>query len=168
MNFINKFSFHTLLSVLLFGTLLLAGCSNPAGNDDNDHEEHPEAFGMELIMNGETLVRYFDGEASNRINIEAGEETSLITARFLDEDGERIEEEYLDDETSLGWEVEDEEVLEVEQHDDDGKWNFHLMGVSSGTTKIKFQLLHGEGSSAHPDFETPDFDSENAIEVQVE
>ncbi|MFW6157329.1 MAG: hypothetical protein ACOC4S_00670 [Balneolaceae bacterium] len=167
MKFYNNIHLDTFLTIVLFGTLLLTGCNNPAGNDD-DHEEHSDAYGLELVMNGETILRYFEGTPDGPVTIEAGEETSLITLHFLDEDGERIEANHLGDDYSLGWEVEDEDVLQVEQHDEDGEWSFHFEGITEGTSHIKFMLLHASEGSEHPDFETPDVDSEDAIEVQVE
>lgn len=148
------------LIVTIFSVLLIS-CTNPASDDE--HDEHTEPFGLKLIMNGETIIEYFDGQVSGQLNVNEGEDTSLITVRFLNEEKEVLHEEDLDEDLRLGWDIQNEQILEIEQHDEDGKWRFHVHGKSAGTSKIQFKLMHGD----HADFETPAVDSENAIEVEV-
>lgn len=152
------------LSRYLIGTvisILLISCSNPASDDD--HDEHTEPYGLELVMNGETILEYFDGDINGQLSVNEGEETSLITLRFLNEVREEIHEDDLDEEYSLAWEIADDQILAIEQHDEDGKWGFHIHGKSEGTSNIQLRLMHGD----HADFETPDVASDEAIEVQV-
>ncbi|MEL7834225.1 hypothetical protein [Fodinibius sp. Rm-B-1B1-1] len=150
--------FPNKLIVLTFATaLLLAGCNNPASNDD--HEEHSDPHSIEFVMNGDTIVTYADGEVSGHFHLEAGQETSLITAEFFDEDGNEIHGEDLGDEYSLGWEIANTDHADIEQHDEDGKWSFHIVGKSAGETTVIFKLMHG---ADHSDFST------NSIEIHVE
>ncbi len=139
-----RFPTGLLLSALVI-TLLLAGCSNPASSDDEEH--HEEATGAVFKMNGEELVRYEGGQVSGSIAINEGEETPLITIYFLDKEGHEFQ--PADAEYSLQWKDIDTAIAEVEQHDEDGKWRFHIRGISQGNTTVTFQLFHGE----HSDFD---------------
>ncbi|MDZ7694580.1 MAG: hypothetical protein U5K69_26245 [Balneolaceae bacterium] len=143
------------LYAIAFATI---SCSNPASSDE-DHDEHTEPYGLELVMNGATIIEYFDGEVTGHLHVDEGGETSLITIEFLNEEREHIHAEDLDDEYSLGWNIENEDVLGVEQHDEDGKWSFHLVGKSAGESRIQFMLIHGD----HADFETPAVEREGAV-----
>lgn len=141
------------LTVLTFAAaLLLAGCDNPA---DNGHEEHSDPHSMEFVMNGETIVTYSnDGTISGHFHIEEQQETSLITAKFYTEDGDEIHDEDLGDEYSLGWEVGSTDLADIEQHEADGRWSFHVVGKAAGETTVVFQLMHGD----HSDFSTDPID----------
>lgn len=141
-------SLKTTLLLTLFISLLLAACGNPAGSDD---EEHPHAEGAILLLNGEEVVRYSDGQVTGSLEVDSGEETPLISIYFLDEEGER----FLPEESgiSLNWEEIDTSIAEIQQHDEDGKWSFHLVGVSTGETEVEFHMWH-DGED-HSDFFTP-------------
>lgn len=154
---------NKLIALTFAATLLLAGCNNPASNDD-DHEEHSEPYSMEFIMNGESIVTYNSGDVSGHFNVDEGQETSLITAKFFDEDGNEIHGEDLDDEYSLVWKIANTDHANIEQHDEDGRWSFHIMGKQAGATAVQFLLQHGDN---HADFETPAVDKSNAIEINV-
>ena len=151
--------FPTKLIALTFAVLLLlAGCDNPSSNDeDDDHGEHSEPYSMEFIMNGDTIVSYIDGDVSGHFDVEEEHETSLITAKFYDEDGDEIHGEDLGDEYSLGWEIANSDHADIEQHDEDGRWSFHIVGKTAGETTAEFKLMHGD----HSDFST------DAIEIHV-
>ena len=141
------------LAVLTFaGALLLAGCDNPASNDD--HEEHSDPHSIEFVMNGETIVTYENGTISGHFHIEEQHETSLITAKFYTEDGDEIHGEDLGDEYSLGWEIGSTNLADIEQHEEDGRWSFHIVGKSAGETTVVFKLMHGD----HSDFTTDPID----------
>ena len=106
-------------------TLLLAGCSNPASNDD-DHEVHSDPHSIEFIMDGKTIVTYVNGEVSGHFEVEEEHETSLITVELFDEDGNKIHSEDLDDEYSLGWEISNTDHADIKQHDEDSKWSIGM------------------------------------------
>ncbi len=142
-----RFSTGLLLSALLI-TLLLAACNNPASSDDEEH--HEDAVGAVFKMNGGEIVRYENGQTSGSIEVNEGEETTLITIYFLDDEGHEFQPD--DSEYSLQWKDIDTTIAKVEQHDEDGKWNFHILGNSQGKTTVTFQLFHGSHS---------DFDIEN-------
>lgn len=124
----------------------LSACSNSVSDDDHDHAE---ADGFVLKMNGQTIVEQLpDADLTGSIEIEVGEETSLITVYFLDHDGDEFQPD--EEEHALGYEFTTDEIVEFEQHDEDGLWSFHLHGESAGTTNLILSILH----AGHSDFET--------------
>jgi hypothetical protein len=139
-----------LLSVL-FVALLATGC-NPTGDN---HDHHSEPFGLVLLQSGVELAKQQSGSITystgSSLSVPVGDETPLITLRFLDEDGDQFIPE--DDEYSLMWAIGNESVLEVHTHDGDGKWAFHLEGAGAGSTTIRFLLMH----DGHSDFESLPF-----------
>jgi len=146
-----------LLLIFTLATLLVfTSCDNPTSSDD--HDEHATPFGVALILNGVEIAVQENGEISyhdgDHIELEVGEETNLITIRWIAEDGDRFvpdtEEGY-----SLNWIVDNEDVVEVEQHEEDGAWAFHLVGLSAGESDIQFQLFHND----HSDFTSSAFEA---------
>jgi hypothetical protein len=146
MKFFNHFTSVFLLSLTLLAGTMFTGCNNVAANEEEQFEEH-FPVGIVLKMNGQDIVRYENGVTDDSITVAAGEETALISVYFLDEDGEEFQPEEA--EHSLAWTIEDDTIAEIEQHAEDGKWSFHVHGVSSGSTTVSFELLHGD----HSDFE---------------
>lgn len=143
---------------ILLLSVLIVSCSNSVGSDDDhEHEEHSEPFGVALILNGTEIAVQEDGSVSyatgDQIDIPAGSETDLITIRFIAEDGDRFEP-HADEGYSLDWVISNEDVLEVEQHEEDDAWQFHLVGVAPGETEIQFELWHNE---EHRDFTSKPF-----------
>ncbi|GAA5521213.1 hypothetical protein LQ318_05675 [Aliifodinibius salicampi] len=152
MNTINLRSVCTLFITTLFTTFIIIGCSNPANSNGDDHHSHPE--GAVLQMNGEEIIRIEEGEivsGNSSLEIENGDETPLITIYFLDHDGETFHPE--EDHFSLNWDQIDTSVAVIEQHEEDGKWSFHLVGQSPGETEVRFRLWHEDEN--HSDFDTP-------------
>lgn len=78
----------------------------------------------------------------------------MISTLFIDEDGN----EFIPDEpeVSLGLEISDTNIIEIEQQDGE-LWEFHVVGRNAGTATLTLQLMH----DGHPDFESP------AIEIEV-
>lgn len=149
--------FSALFVLTLFSILLLNACGNPVSDDDE--EEHADPVAAELEMNGEVIATYENGDIEGEIEVPEGEETSLITIYFLDDDGDRIDLDH-ESELSLDWEVDDDEIAEVEQHEEDGQWSFHIHGESAGSTDVIFSIYH----DGHSDFDTGAF----PIEVLAE
>ena len=146
-----------LSSALLF--LFLTGCgddANPVDPDSHD-EEHAEAFGLVIISSGDEIVRQQDGQVEGVIEVGHDRETPLLKVYFLDEDGDRFRP-HADDGYSLGWEIGDETIAEVEQHEMDGAWAFHIVGLAEGETTLVLKILH----SGHADFVSKE------IEIHVE
>ncbi len=148
--YLSTSTFPSLLFVLA-GVLLFSAC-NPTGNDEQGHDE---PFGLVLLQSGIEIAKQQNGVISyasgSSISVPLGDETPLITLRFLDEDGDSFVPE--DQQYSLLWAIDNENVLEVHTHDGDGKWAFHLEGASVGTTTIRFSLMH----DGHTDFQSLPF-----------
>jgi hypothetical protein len=144
--------------ILVVFTLICSGCGdgdNPVKNDDEG--EHAEAVGFILRNSGVELVRYENGEVSGNIEVGVGRETALLSVRFIDEDGNLFAPD-IDDGFSLGIEIADKAIAEVEQHEEDGAWNFHIIGLLAGRIDLTIKLNHG----GHADFVS------KTIEVIVE
>ncbi|MEX0680180.1 MAG: hypothetical protein WD097_02270 [Balneolales bacterium] len=152
--FVSKFY---VLFLLWAATHMITACDVIS---HNDHDDHTEPWGMVLLVGGSEIAKQEDGNVTyaegDYLEFYADQESDLVTVRFLDEDGDRFEPE--DEEYSLGWEIGNEDVLEIDQHEEDGKWNFHFVGVGSGETYVRFVLFHGD----HSDFTSMDF------EIQIE
>ena len=100
---------------------LVASCGdddNPVDTEDHD-EEHAEALGLIIRSSGEEIVRYENGEVDGEIEVGHGKETALLNVRFIAEDGDLFVPDA-DEDFSLGWEIADEDIAEVEQHELDG------------------------------------------------
>lgn len=155
---ITLFSAVNSVVAILALSILIVSCSNSVGSDDDDdHEEHSEPFGVALIMNGTEIAFQEDEtvnyESGDHIDIPEGDETDLISIRWIAEDGDRFEA-HADDGYSLRWSGHDENIVEVEQHEEDGPWEFHLVGVAAGETEIQFELWHND---EHGDFTSMPF-----------
>ena len=126
--------------------LLVAGCGddNPVDPGEGDHDE--DAVGVLLRQSGEEIARYENGEVEGQVAVGENKQTPLLTTRFISEDGDLYAPE--DEEFSLDWEIEDGEIAEVVHHEEDGKWNFHIVGKEEGTTTIRIKLNHND----HADF----------------
>lgn len=158
-------NFSTKLIALTFAVLLLfAGCNNPASNDDEDHDEHTEPYSVEFVLIGETVVTYPYQNTEDHFTVTEGDKTALITAKFYNEDGDEIHDEDLDEEYRLAWNIANTDVADIEQHDEDGRWSFHIKGETAGETAVQFLFQHGDD---HADFKTPDVDESDAITIQV-
>ena len=128
--------------------LLAAGC----GDDDNpvnahQGEEHAEAVGLIIRNSGAEIIRYENGKISGEIDVGHGKETALLSVRFIAEDGDLFTPDPIDG-FSLGWEIADETVAEVDWHQEDGAWAFHIVGLADGKTTVRLKIMH-EG---HADF----------------
>ena len=150
------------LLILLLTTLLFTACSdNPASSED----EHTDPKGLELVHDGEVVYEYLNGSLTehSHLHFHAGEGYPF-EVHFLNENGEHVHSEDLGEGYSLGWEVENENVLEIHQHEEDTKWTFHLKGISEGGSKVQFKLDHGD----HSHLETPPVTQDGAIEFHVD
>jgi len=136
------------LALFFIVTLFLVGCSkdnNPVSENDTDHN-HAEAVGFVITSSGVEVVRYQEGQVTGSIQVVVAEMTALLTISFIAEDGDFFQPN--DDDYKLDWQVSDTGIADVHQHEEDGKWRFHIEGVSAGATTIVFKILHGD----HADF----------------
>lgn len=144
----------TLILPLLFVSLLTA-CSE----DDpiSPQKDHVVAIGMALFQdNGQMVAYILRGVPSDTLVLERGVTTEEFEVRFYDENEELYEihdhdDDEEDEETSFAWEIEDISIVKVLQDEGhESAFEFHLRGLSVGTTHIEFFIMH----DGHADFRT--------------
>jgi activator of 2-hydroxyglutaryl-CoA dehydratase len=150
-----------LASMILFTT----GCED----DDHDHDEdHTDADGFILEdESGTEVYREFEGAMTGTVTLAVGE-TLELSVHFLDHEGNEIEheegeeEEEHDDELVVSENDASVAVVEVEDHEEGEEEHhemaLHVVGVSTGSTSFKLQLMH-EGHA--------DYTSTNNVPVTV-
>ena len=151
---------------------LVGGCGeddNPIVNDHDKEETqlHADADGFALEVDGAEVYRQLQGTHSGDLTVGVGKEVEVHVV-FLDASGTEVhvgeaeEDEHGDDEEetfSLGLSDYDPAIIGIhlsedgeehaeDEHEDEEQWRFEVVGLKVGTTKIRFQLLHGD----HPDF----------------
>ena len=149
--------------VLLLTSMVLftAGCEDD-DHDDHQEEGHTDADGFVLKdESGTQVYREFEGAFTGGINLAVGD-TLELSVHFLGEDGEELEHDAEGDDHDHGDEHGDEEaeievsgadpsiaIVEVEGHEEEGDdheeehgYGIHVIGVSSGSTEFKLELMH--------------------------
>lgn len=134
------------LAMLLTLTVALSACGDDDNPVDGDDDGHAEAVGLVLTNSGAEIARDERGEVTGSIDVGVERETALLSVRFLAEDGDLFVPE--EEENTLSWEIADETIAEVEHHEEDGKWAFHIVGHAAGDTTIRLKILHDD----HADF----------------
>lgn len=144
-------SFSTQRSIALLAVLIptfLFSCSNPVDSDDHD-DHHEEPVGFVLKLNGSNIVeQQANSNIEGAISLSSGEETDLIQLYFISEDGDEFR--PTEDEYSIQAVFDPTGIVEFEQHDEDGKYAFHLHAEQAGSTNLQIKLMHG----THSDFST--------------
>ena len=133
---------HALFCFVLFFNL---ACEQ----DNHTHnEEHTDADGFVLEdESGVQIYRELEGNIEGSITI-TPEDTLELSVHFLDHEGNEIEHDEKEDEDELSVSENDSNIaiVAVEEHEE-GEENhhgmaIHIIGVSSGTTSFKLQLMH--------------------------
>jgi hypothetical protein len=132
---------NVFLFVFLFGFFALS-CDNHAHDHDDDHME---PVGFFLRESGATLVTYQNATVTGSVTVAAGAETGLISVVFVNEENEEFTPEG--DEYALNLST-TSSAFEFEQHAEDGKWRFHIKGITAGSGEFVLRLMHGD----HADF----------------
>lgn len=136
-----KFYIPAILMLLLF-----TACSE----DDpvTPQEEHFEAIGVVLTTSGIKMASILRGETDDTLYAQVDDISDHLEVQFYNED-EQIVEAPDDDDKTLSWEIGDMDILEVHQDDGhDGEFEFHLKGLSPGTTTLELFIMH----AGHADF----------------
>tara|TARA_Y100001970_G_scaffold42932_1_gene53469 strand:+ start:28 stop:564 length:537 start_codon:yes stop_codon:yes gene_type:complete len=148
--------------VLLLTSMVLftAGCEDD-DHDDHEEEGHTDADGFVLEdENGTQVYREFEGELTGGIVLAVGD-TLELSVHFLDQDGEEIEHDEEGHDDDHGDDHGDEEaeikvsgsdpsiaIVEAEgheegdDHEEEHGYGIHVIGVSSGSTSFKLELMH--------------------------
>ena len=147
-----KLNFRLLITTFaVLTSFFVIGC------EDNDHdhdEEHTDAEGFILENSaGIEVYREFKGAQTGSITLSVGD-TLELTVHFLDDDGEELEHEEDGDHEEEGEIVvsgnnESIAIVEVEEEHGDGHDHDHgeemaieVIGVSTGSTSFKLELMH--------------------------
>ena len=152
-----------LTSMILFTT----GCEDDDHNHNHD-EDHTDADGFILEdESGTEIYREFEGAMTGTVTLTVGD-TLELSVHFLDHEGNEIEheegEEDEDHEDGLVVSENDASVavVEVEDHEEGEEEHhemaLHIVGVSTGSTSFKLQLMH-EGHA--------DYTSTNNVPITV-
>lgn len=132
----------------------LAACSADTTEPEVDETEDEVVASAEVLAEGVLLSSYDDntGEWTNSLSVDVGEESEHLTIRFRNTAGDIIQR---GEGTGLGVLIADESIAGF-LGDAGGAFSGHLLGVSEGSTRITFIILHGHGtgSEPHPHFFT--------------
>lgn len=144
------------IALAVLAVFLFNACDTTSSNDDDhDHHEHSDPFGLKLMYDGQELAKQENGEISYTgehagIEVEAGVTYGPLQIMLLAEDGD----EFLPDDEDyfLRVNIADESV--VHTHDVDApNFRFGLHGDSEGETTVTFDVMHID----HSDFESLPF-----------
>ena len=127
-----------------------------ACGDDNsvstEQHEHFEVEGWNLYWSEWDLAySVYRGKADSSLealHVNANCMSEHIHVKFLDENKKEVAGPK-DDEHTLGWEVGDKKILDIEW---EGGWGFHLKGVKEGETTLILKVNHHD----HADARTPE------------
>lgn len=143
---------------LALGAIFINSCSEDDPVAPANHFE-PEGW-VFIDGTGARFMTLFQGSftdgSAEEFEAPIGGITDHIRIKFFDEDKNEIDPPDETDKT-LGWEIEDESIVEVHRHDG-AEWEFHLKGLKEGHTEIEFFVMHNN----HSDVRT------GKIEVHVE
>ena len=135
----------TIFMIFAFASIFTISC-----DDDpiSPQSEHFEAIGMYISSSGMEIASILRGETDDTLYAVLGELTDHMDAQFYDED-ENIVDPPDDEDSWLSWEIDDENIVEVWQHEgEEGGFEFHLRGLQEGQTNIEFMIMHVD----HADF----------------
>jgi len=133
----------------LFCLLLVFNFACEDDNHDHD-EEHTDADGFVFENESGTAVyTELEGEVTGSITISVGD-TLELSVHFLDHEGNEIEHDDDDDDEEEELSISENDsniaIIESEVHEegeeDHHGMAIHIVGVSSGSTSFKLQLMH--------------------------
>ena len=161
-NFLNRWVLPVLSICVL---LTLSACSDNPVEDDHGDDEHADAHGIQVLSGNDVVYRVLEGQVSCDtqpcgITVRLGEQSSSFIIEFLNEDGDEVHTEDLDEGFSLSVSVDTPAIATVQKV---GDWSIMASAVSVGTTRIQLSLNHG----GHADLTTPPLSSVNALTVSV-
>ena len=138
------------LAIAIF-TLIFAACGDSNSTSTEQHE-HFEVEGWTLYSaEWDTLYSVYRGKEVSKLpglKVNANCMSSHINIKFIDENKKEIAGPN-DEEHSLGWEVGNKKILDIEW---EGGWGFHLKGLKKGETTLILKVKHHD----HADAKTPE------------
>lgn len=136
----------SVIAIILGAVGLLTACDNPV---DSDGHDEPDVYGLVVLDDDQEILRVQEGATLDTFFVPNGSTTPEYFVRFIDQEGEPLHEEDLEEDFELRWEVEDPSIVSVRSV---AQWNIELEGLKADTTNLEILLFHlGE----HDDFTTP-------------
>lgn len=119
-------------------------CKDDADDHDDDHFEPVEWL---IQSNDVTIIQIKNGvittEFNSNFTLKIDELSEEFKVVFKDEDGDIVE--AHDDEYTLNWEIDETEIAELRfDAGKEGKFEFHLIGLSAGQTNLTLKVMHGD------------------------
>jgi hypothetical protein len=142
----NKFKIYiSFLLVLLLVSLSSIGCSD---DPVTPQEEHFEAEGIIFLKSGIPIAEIFRGVTTDTLYAPVDSMTAGIDVKFFNSNQEVIDPPN-DPDISFAWEIDNASIVTVWQHPgEEGSFEFHLEGLSAGSTAMEFFIMH----AGHADF----------------
>ena len=125
----------------------VAGCCRDDDNPQTTITMSTQRRSASSCLTAAFQVVTQQGVVTGEVDVGLEKETPLLQIRFLNEEGDSFTP-HTEDGYSLGWEVTDSAIAEVEWHEEDGLWAFHIIGESVGETTMTIKINHG----GHSDF----------------
>lgn len=109
-------------------------------------EEHAEAEGLVVRLDGVEQVRIFEGVVQGQLYVGEGVEFGPYEVSFLDEHGDEFQPE-VEEGFSLSVDIDDPGILSYSQA---GDWSMNLEGIVSGSAGLVIGIFH----ETHLDYES--------------
>lgn len=135
---------RVIVAIVVIGWFI-AGCENPV---DTRHEEHTEAHGFLLFAQDQEVVRVEGGSSDDTLFVPVGGTSPEIVVGFLDEHGDNLPHDELDEDLRLVYTLTTDGSVELAER---GTWSFVLLGIEADTSSLKLDLMHVD----HSDLTTP-------------
>lgn len=128
--------------------LTASGCSNPVADGGDDH---PDPAGLIVRLGSSELVQISGGTTTGSLQLSPRQSLGPLTVVFVDEYGNPIE---ADSDESLEVVSSSTTIVRFE-HSVPGSFTGTLIAGTEGSATLRFQLMHGTGSTAHADYISP-------------
>jgi len=130
------------MTILFIISFIVAFTACSSDDPVAPHEEHFEAIGTVIYDGtGAEIFRILRGVTNDTLFAKVGVLSDHYDVKFINDD-EQVVNPPDDDDLSMGIDITDPNLLEIEQ-DEPGEFEFHLMGVAEGLTTIEIKILHG-------------------------
>jgi hypothetical protein len=144
-----------IINICLISILSLAILSSSCDDYSHSHSEHfaPEGW-LFIDGSGSRFIQIFRGKfisgSSTEFLVPLDGNTDHLKIKFLDKNEKEVEPPK-SSEYTLRWEISDNSIVDVERHGNH-EWEFHLKGLTEGTTTIQFHVMHGGHSDVRSGF----------------
>ena len=149
--------------------LVFSGCNDNPVDDDHD-QDHSEVIQIEF-RSGSVVIYGYDAsdgsvycdETPCAISHTVGAAPLELDLVLLDEAGDEIGPQMLDEGFGVRLEVEDTGVATVADVSTETSFSARVQAVSVGETAMRVSLLHGD----HADLSTPAYEDDRALVIRV-